>query len=324
MSCRAAVGIVVLAALAGPATGRAETGEAGAQAEARALFEQGMAALAAQDRAAATDAFERSYALFPHPGTLMNLALTQHDAGRLLQAHASFTELLRRYDGVISDTARVQARDHLAALEARLAAVSLASDPPGAALTLDGRDLGPAPTAGPVRVDPGRHVIAGALPGHRPAELALELPAGAVVPVELRLEPEVGDAPPGPAEGPAALRVEVDAEGASVSVDGAPPAPAPLERELAPGPHRLRAEAPGHAPVERELELQPAGGALVVLSPERLAPAGSAQPRSAWRRPWPWLVVGGAVLAGVVATVLGVTLAPDDEGPASRWTVRVP
>ena len=52
---------------------------------------------------------------------------------------------------------------------------------------------------------------------------------------------------------PTRLLITAEAPGAQLSLDGSPPAPSPLIREVAAGPHRIAASAPGFFPLEREV-----------------------------------------------------------------------
>ena len=85
---------------------------------ARVLFEEGARYSQARDYDRAVATYTASYALHPHPGTLMNLALCQDAAGRLAEARASWTALLIRFGAVISPQARQRAESRLAELTA--------------------------------------------------------------------------------------------------------------------------------------------------------------------------------------------------------------
>ena len=62
------------------------------QTRARELFEQGVEAARAEDFGAAIEAFEESYALYPHPGTLLNLGLYQLQAGQRVDAYRTLRD----------------------------------------------------------------------------------------------------------------------------------------------------------------------------------------------------------------------------------------
>lgn len=115
------------------------------------------------------------------------------------------------------------------------------------------------------------------------------------------------------------LHVTVDAPGATVSVDGAAPSPAPLDAPFAPGPHALRAQAPGRKDADRQVEL-PADRSLAIefllepAPPPALAatppppPLEATRPedapRPAERKSWLGPIIAGSV--GVVAAGVGI------------------
>lgn len=167
----------------------------GVEAEARELFEAGLAAAERGDPGAAVDLFQRSYELFPHPGTLLNVALYRREAGRPLGAYQAFTELLERFGPVISAETRERARTHLSELEEELATVEVATDPPGATLRLDDREVGVTPLPEPLRLEPGDYRLEARLEGYEPTGLTLELTAGLNPLVELTLREIPPEAP---------------------------------------------------------------------------------------------------------------------------------
>lgn len=159
------------------------------RARARSLFEQGIESAHSGDHAAAVEAFAESYALFPHPGTLMNLGLYQDGQGLLVEAHLSFTELLNRFGSVLSDEARERARERLRHLEERLSLVEVEVTSDGAQVSVDGDAVGTTPLERPLVLVPGTHELEARLTGYEPARRVLDLTPGqrAAVVVELSL-----------------------------------------------------------------------------------------------------------------------------------------
>ena len=197
------------------------------QARAQELFERGVAAARDADFPAAVEAFRRSFDLYPHPGTMLNLGLYLIDAGERVEAHATIRDLLDRYGTVISQQAREEMTQRLETLEAALARVSVESDPSGATLVVDGRERGVTPTAEPLVLEPGEHAFEARLEGREPASTSRDLAAGELVTMVLTFAPvSSGPAP--------VLVVESGTEGALVTVGGGEPEPAPLRLELEP------------------------------------------------------------------------------------------
>jgi hypothetical protein len=299
------------------------------QAGARALFEQGVAAAQRRDYAAAVEAFERSYELYSHPGTLINLAQYQDELGRRAAAYRSWRELIERFDTVISARSLRQARERVATLEAELATVWIAVSPVGASVQVDGGEVWPTPMSEPIRLAPGPHEFVGRRAGYQDAAVARELQAGVNPDVALTLAP-VGTEPE-----PGVLVVDSATPNASASIDDGPLRPAPIRATLRPGEHRVRVVALGHEEQTRPVTVVAAQETAVSISLEReRRRARAAEPppppptppprrrrrdrqgsQGFWHGAWPW-VIGGLVLAGAgVGLGLGLGL-QSDEPPA--------
>lgn len=135
-------------------------GDARAQ-DGRALFEAGLAASSRGDVAAACDLFERSHALLPAVGSLLNVAGCQQERGELVLAYNQFTEAAARAERESkadrADVATARARS----LEDKVARLKVALSGPllgGESLWVDGQQ-GPTFLTRPVAVEPGAHTV---------------------------------------------------------------------------------------------------------------------------------------------------------------------
>lgn len=279
------------------------------QARARELFNQGIAATRDGRHADAVIAYRGSYEAFPHPGTLVNLATAQEAAGRFVDALASWHELLERFVAVISADARSQALQRIAELERSVARVSVTSEPPGATLLRDGRELGLSPGDDPVALDPGEVVFEARLEGYEDVRTTVTLTSGENEPVVLRLAATAPEPAP-----PPTLVVESSVEGATVAVDDNPPALAPVTMALEPGVHRVTVVAPGHEPQTSDVDVPETGEMHLTVDLEASSgeeEASGGEGRGFWRGPWPY-VIGGVLLTGA-ALGLGLGLGLDDD-----------
>jgi hypothetical protein len=129
---------------------------------AREAYTAGVAAANAGDWETAHAEFSRSYGLFAHPRTLLNLAGAQAQTGRLVEASESYREYLRDAEAYGEDAAsQVAARAELAELEPRLPRATfhvtdLLDDDH---LRLDATELSHAVVGTPLPVDPGDHRV---------------------------------------------------------------------------------------------------------------------------------------------------------------------
>ncbi len=131
-------------------------------------------------------------------------------------------------------------------MKAHVGTITLAVEPAGAEVLVDGAPAGRAPLADPVFVEPGRHVIEAHLDGYRAVSESRDLTPGAVAQVSFQLAPAA----------PAALTAVVAAPGYALTpvVALAPTAPPPAQPRP---PQRLR-------PVDRAVLI--GGGALTAVA----------------------------------------------------------
>ena len=159
------------------------------------------------------------------------------------------------------------AEDSAGAAEDSAGAVGVASEPPGAAIFVDGDDSGRVTPAELERA-PGRVSIELRLEGYEPLAREVRVRAGERAEVRGELAERAG-----------ALRVATDPAGATISVDGRERGAAPLEVEdLAPGEHAVVARAARHAPARERVVVEPGRTASVEL---RLRAREAVAPRPA-------------------------------------------
>lgn len=274
---------------------------AAAPAEARALFERGLAAADAERWGEAVLYFQRSFALVARPSTQLNLGNALVRAGRPVEAERTLAELLAS-GGLRDEPARAaQARAMLA--EARRAAVTLRVRvlPAAGPLAMDGVPRGEAPDASglyTLRVEPGSHTLQASWDGVETRRTVSALPGATV---EVTLEPTAVSA----AAGPATVTLAGAPDGATAWVDGAERGPAREALTLpAPGVYTLEVRAAGFTPSRQTLRLR-AGerlNLLLALAPSRAPSRGVLSSPVFWG-------VAGAVLAGAVATGVAVSFA---------------
>jgi len=218
--------VVALALLAGVA--RAQP----AVAEAEREFRRGYQALQAGDCVEALVHYRRSLALAPRPRTQFNIAACQEELGQLAEAVDGYRAFLAQAEA--RDAAIVaKARARLDALRPRLRGrVTLESDPPGAAVQVDGKRGSRGVTPLTLALEPGGHVVRiGA--GDAAVERAVEVIADGVTALRVELPR------------PAVIAVAVEPGDAQIVLDGGAPVRGRLEAAVAPGRHLITLGRPG-------------------------------------------------------------------------------
>ncbi|WP_437709801.1 preprotein translocase subunit TatA [Sorangium sp. So ce448] len=196
------------------------------KAQAQELFEQGRAAVEAQDCARAIPLFRRSQAAYPSRGTLLNLAQCEADLGRVASAWQHFKELLTQLTPGDPRLAITQQR--IRELEPRVPklVIELAGGAPAPAeLLLDQAPLPQASISSELPLDPGNHAVVARWPGGRQTDAPVTLAEGARSVVHL--EPPPAAAPP-PVPAPDAPQPPATSSGSAP----APAAPSSFKRTL--------------------------------------------------------------------------------------------
>ncbi len=185
MRCARAFRDVGLAALAScvlasrPTPARAQN--AGDQAAAEALFDQGKAAMAAQKYAEACTKFFESNRLDAGIGTSLWLAECYEKDGKTASAWAEFREAAALAVKAGDGREKV-ARARAAALESKLARLSIVVPPaarvPGLRVLRDATEVGAPLWGTSVPTDPGHHVITASAPGSRTETVAVDVTPG--------------------------------------------------------------------------------------------------------------------------------------------------
>lgn len=161
-----------------------EPSEEAARAQARALFEEGMRRLEAEDWEGAVEAFEASYELRPNANVLYNLANGQRLLFDYPAAIASFRRYLAMEGDRVSAERRAEIDRFLEEMLSKVAIVTV-SAPEGATVAVDGRIVGTAPLSATLLVTAEEHVVTAEMEGCTPAVRRLRPRRGELVQVAL-------------------------------------------------------------------------------------------------------------------------------------------
>lgn len=303
--------------------------------EAREQFATGAELVKAAKWSEALAAFERSFALVPHPVTLFNVGACERALGSYARARRTLLRA-RELDragtsGALPDSARSDIDAFLAEIAAILVTVDVILEPPEATIAVDGRPLelttaGAIPTLtagldapGPGRpppgsrfrleVDPGAHVIVLSRPGFADIvrrETFAKAQGNTLELVLARLD--------------GALEVRAARSGAAVSVDGIDVGAAPVIVRRPAGRYHVEVRKIGFVPLVTDAVLD-AGGHVDVSAP---LPPETIPLTKTW---WFWTVAGGVVVLATATTYFATR--PDPERPAANggglgWVLRAP
>jgi outer membrane receptor for ferrienterochelin and colicins len=242
--CLTFLASLLAAALVLPATARAD----GTADEADAHFRLGMEDYRKGAYDSALTHFLQSNRRAPNRNVLFNIAGTYEAMARYADAYRYYAEALQ---GETDAAQRAAVEASTQRIAAKVALIEVVTDPPGATIYADRKDLGSIGKAPRVLALPaGKHRVIAELEGHETRTSGeVELVTGQKVAVSLSLPKIVGK-----------VRVAAGAKGAEVRVDredGPAACLAPGEIELPPGRHELWLRAPGHEPLSRSVVVEP-------------------------------------------------------------------
>jgi formylglycine-generating enzyme required for sulfatase activity len=123
--------------------------------------------------------------------------------------------------------------------------VTVLSQPEGASILLDGELIGETPLE-TLSIAAGEHRLEARAPRHLPRDLVIEIEGrGREQTLDLQLEPAWGD-----------ITVSTSPVGATAMIDGEPIGEVPGTLEILEGEHTLTLNAPGFAPLSRDIEVR--------------------------------------------------------------------
>lgn len=183
--------------------------------------------------------------LSPNPAPALGIARCYRFLERWDEAFNAYGEYGAH---TLSPAEREKAEAEVAALLPQVARLLVATDPPGATLWLDRKNLGSFGTSPRgVAAPPGPHVVLIERPGYEPARRTVTLEKGREVAIDVVLTPKQ-----------ARLELASRPNGAEVRLTGADGpllGHTPLRAQLPIGPTSLHLAAPGHQPDQRVVVL---------------------------------------------------------------------
>ena len=211
-------------------------------------FQVGAEAYAAGDYRKALEHFLRSNRLVKNRNVMFNIARCYEQLGRYPAAWRSYTRALEQS----SDAAfRAKIDEALARIAPNVGVIAVTTDPPGATVYVDRKNLGARGEA-PQRLGlaPGKYTVIVEKDGYEPERSeVLEIKAGETRKLSLRLVPILGE-----------VRMDGAPVGAEIRVDtptGKPAARLPATLSLPPGEHRIYVSQRGKRTEELNVDVRP-------------------------------------------------------------------
>jgi len=152
--------------------------------EAIKLFQEGLKQYNNKMEAEALATYEKSYAIYPAPNTLVNIGLQEKILGRKLVALRHFREAMR--SPLLAPEGLALAKKYVAELEPSFARIDL-KGPSGMVVSLGNEDV-TLPLPEPLDVEPGRITATGVMDGKR-YDASATVAAGRVATIELHGPP---------------------------------------------------------------------------------------------------------------------------------------
>jgi tetratricopeptide (TPR) repeat protein len=175
--------------------------------DAERLYYEGVSAVEEGDYRAALRAFRASYDLHPAADALYNVGICLQALDDAPGAANAFREYLDRFGGGLSEQDRAEIDSYLADLLPQVGRLAIRSPESGAAVAIDGTEIGSTPLGEWFAVDAGRHAVVVTKDGFSPVSTVVRVGAGEVVLVDAALASRVAGgpspmpAPPGAEEG---------------------------------------------------------------------------------------------------------------------------
>jgi len=233
------------------------------------------------DYAGALSKFRRAHDLAHDPRLLWNMAACEKN----LRRYTRVLDLVDRYlaggesASIVTDEERNEARVFRAAVRSLVGEVEVRVNEPGADVFVDDELVGRSPLPAPILVDMGARKFRAKKPGFVEKTEPREIEGGQAIELRIDLVAEVH-------EGRLVVRAM---PGDVVSIDRQPRGAGGFDGIIASGPHTIEVSAPGKKKKTLDVTVRDGERNVVEVELEREGIR------------WPWLVAGGAVIAGALA-----------------------
>jgi hypothetical protein len=263
---------------------------------AKEAYRTAMSLVAARDFASALAKFNEAFDRSGDPRMLYDMAVCAKNLGRYARTQRLLKEYVREAGAGLGAQDRMMVDAALAALRPLVGTLRFEVSHDGAAVFVDGEQVGAAPLGAPVPVDVGKHSIAVSKAGFVRFESSVDVIGGRDIEITATLVPR-------PPRG--RLRITAD-DRANIIIDGQQVSRAQFDGVLAAGPHELRVIEADTVPYRSTIDIHDDETRTIGITLERIRHGAI----------WPW-VLGGALLAGGAAIGGYFALAAQGQSPAA-------
>jgi hypothetical protein len=158
------------------------------KAQAQALLGQGTKLYEQGDVAGALEKFNAAFAAYPSPKLMFNIGQANRDLSRPVEAMEALEKFLEGAPDASPETI-ADANKSVAELRKKLGKIRVDCETPGAEVSVDGKSVGLTPLPDLIWTTPGRHQLTASRAGATPAIENVEVAAGSVNSVTMRLLP---------------------------------------------------------------------------------------------------------------------------------------
>ncbi len=130
--------------------------------------------------------FDQAYALRPTARVLRGIGKVRFEQRQYVRALEAFEGALTASLDPLSDTMRAEVTELRDRALGYVGELSIAVEPAGAQVTVDGRELAP-DTVFPIRLDMGAHIVAASSPGRQSAHRTIDIAGGRATSVRIEL-----------------------------------------------------------------------------------------------------------------------------------------
>jgi|GEM_PF-2123539 len=233
--------------------------ETSAQKEARERFSKGVEFFNNGEYAAALAEFHWAYEVSPHYMVLYNIGRCYSKLGKHIEAISYFEKYLSEGGDKLPKSRIEEVQAELKSLKQIIALLDITVNVKDAIISIDGKEVGTFPLKEMVKVEPGPHTISATAEGYKSSSKDIVVASGATTKINFELIQVVKWAK---------LKVESDAPGSIVVIDGKEVGKSPWEGSVKAGKHSVEIKAKGYKMEAKEIVLEADEERLLTFHPQ--------------------------------------------------------